>query len=165
MAPPVVSPEEKKQRRLLTTLVALNGVAIAMLLAAITIGGLLMMTKLNPKAVKIEESSGMPGPSIKIEDHIYNLGESNRYMKAAMQLELNTAGMKEKEEIEFMDEVKRLDPHIRDLIISEISGKTFREVSTPEGKEQLKEELRVKVNALLSRGEVKEVMFTSFAVQ
>src|SRR5678810_869557 len=136
-----------------------------MLLAAITIGGLLMMTKLNPKAVKIEDKSGLPGPALKSDDHIYNLGEPNRYMKAAMTIEMNTAGMKEKEEIEFMDEVKRRDPYIRDLIISEVSGKTFREVSTPEGKEQLKEELRVKINALLSRGEVKEVMFTSFAVQ
>lgn len=165
MAPPTISPEEKKLRRLLTTLVALNGVAIAMLLAAITIGGLLMMTKLNPKAVKIEDKSGLPGPAIKIDDHIYNLGEPNRYMKAAMQIELNIAGMKEKEEQEFMEEVRRREPHMLDMIISEISGKTFREVSTPEGKEQLKEELRIKINAMLSRGEVKEVMFTSFAVQ
>ncbi len=165
MAPPAVSPEEKKQRKLLTTLVALNGIAIAMLLGAITIGGLLMMTKLNPKAVKVEDKSGMPGPTIKIEDQIYNLGEPNRYVKASMQLELGTGVMKEKEAVEFMDEVKRREPHIRDLIISEISGKTFREVSTPEGKEQLKEELRVKINAILSRGEIREVMFTSFAAQ
>ena len=52
-----------------------------------------------------------------------------------------------------------------DLIISEISGKTFREVSTPEGKEQLKEELRLKINEVLQKGELKRIMFTSFAVQ
>ena len=165
MAPPAVAPEEKKQRRLLTTLIALNGVAIVMLLAAITIGGLLMLTKVNPKVVKVEDTAGLPGPAIKVNDQVYNLGEPNRYMKASMQLELRTAGMKEKEQVEFLDEAKRREPHIRDLIISEISGKTFHDVSTPAGKEQLKEELRLKINLLLTRGEIKEVMFTSFAVQ
>lgn len=168
MAPPVApqNPEEKKQRRLLTTVVSLNAMSLVLVLASIGVGVALSMTKLNrPKEKVSEEAAGMPGPALKIDDAVYNLGEMNRYMKAAMQIELDVLGMKEKESAEFFDEARQRLPWIKDLIISELSGKTYRDVATPAGKEQLKEELRVRINALLSRGEVKEVMFTSFSVQ
>lgn len=168
MAPPAAqqSPEEMKQRRLLTTLISLNAVSLVLLLASIGVGVALSMTKLNrPPPRAAEGGHGMPGPSLKIDDAAYNLGEMNRYMKAAMTIELDVIGMKEKESAEFFDEARQRLPWIKDLVISELSGKTYRDVATPAGKEQLKEELRVRINALLSRGEVKEVMFTSFAVQ
>ncbi len=168
MAPPAAAqnPEERKQRRLLTTVITLNTVSLVLLLASIGVGVALSMTKLNrPEKKGVAEGAGMPGPSLRIEDSVYNLGEMNRYMKATMQVELDVTGMKEKESADFFDEARQRLPWIKDLVISEISGKTYRDVSTPAGKEQLKEELRVRINALLSRGEVKEVMFTSFAVQ
>ena len=120
---------------------------------------------MNVKEAREVEKNPMPGPILAIEDQVYNLGEPNRYMKAAIRLELDVTGMKEKEVPAFTEEAKRRMPQIRDLIITELSGKTYREVATPQGKEQLKEELRLRINQLLQLGQLKEVMFTSFAVQ
>ncbi|MEK7475477.1 MAG: flagellar basal body-associated FliL family protein [Candidatus Coatesbacteria bacterium] len=171
MPPPVaaaqqVSPEEKRARRVLTSLITINSISAVLLLASIGVGVMLMMTKLNVRAPKpVEDKGKMPGPAMVLTDQVYNLGEMNHYVKAAITVELSTEGLEEKELGDFVTEAKARMPFIEDLVISEMSGKTFRDVSTPEGKEQLKEELRVKINALLDRGQVKEVIFTSFAAQ
>jgi len=151
---------------MLTSAIAVNGVSAVLLLAAIGIGVMLLMTKLNVRPPKpVEDRRALPGPTMVLSDQVYNLGEMNRYVKAAIQVELSTEGLEGKELDGFVAEAKARLPFIEDLVIGELSGKTFREVSTPEGKEQLKEELRVKINALLDRGQVKEVIFTSFAAQ
>src|SRR5687767_1145710 len=159
MAPPVtqVSPEEKKHRKLLTTVITLNAVSAVLLLAAVGVGSVLLFAKVNvkPKAETHDPKDVMPGPSFKIEDAIYNLGETNRYARAAVEIELDVEAMDEKGISEFMDEVRTRMPWIRDLVIVHLSGKIYRDVATPEGKNQLKEELRVKINALLSRGQVR----------
>ena len=163
--PPVAQTlEEKKQRRLLTTLISLNVLVVLGLIGGFSLGMKAMMMKVNP-APKPKVEHPLPGPTLQIFNQIYNLGETNRYMKVTMELELEVEGMDERARASFLEEIRRREPHIRDLLISEISGKTYREVSTPQGKEQLKEELRLKINTLLSRGELREVMFTSFAVQ
>jgi len=164
MPPVALTPEERKQKRLLLALMVTNVVTIVMLLAGFTAGGIIMMTKVNPER-KPKEENPMPGPMFPIEDMTYNLGEPNRYAKAAIQIELDMSDLDDKERPAFQEEVRARMPEVRDLIISEISGKTYRDVSTPEGKEQLKEELRLKINTVLSRGEIKEVIFTGFAVQ
>jgi len=164
MPPAAQTPEEKNQRRLLTTLISLNVLVVLGLIGGFFLGMKAMMVKVNPEP-KPKAEHPLPGPTLQIFNQIYNLGEPNRYMKATMELELEVEGMEEQEHMAFLQEVRRREPYILDLLISEISGKTYREVSTPQGKEQLKEELRLKINALLSRGELREVMFTSFAVQ
>ena len=169
MAPPApqVAPEEKKHRRLLTTVITLNAVSAVLLLAAVGVGSVLLFAKMNvkPHVEKKAPHEMMPGPSFKLDETVYNLGEPNRYARAAMEIELDVESMDEKATTEFMDEVRTRLPWIRDLIIGHLSGKIYRDVVTPEGKNQLKEELRVKINALLSHGQIREVMFTSFAVQ
>jgi len=137
---------------------------VVLLLGGFALGVSAMMTKLNPKPEARDEHA-LPGPSLEIYNQIYNLGEPNRYMKMTMELELSTEGQDEEGMLSFQEEVRKREPQIRDLIIGEISGKTYREVSTRAGKEQLKEELRLKINSILSRGELREVLFTHFAVQ
>jgi flagellar FliL protein len=159
------TPEEKKQMRMMQMVIGLNGLTVVMLVVGTVLGAMALTTKMNVKEAKEVEKNPMPGPIIAIEDQVYNLGEPNRYMKAAIRLELDVAGMKEKEVPAFTDEAKKRLPQIRDLIVTELSGKTYREVATPQGKEQLKEELRLRINQLLQLGQVREVMFTSFAVQ
>lgn len=150
--------------RLLQLAVALNVFTVVLLAVALTLGTVAVMAKLNPQKKKPGEVP-LPGPTVVISDQVYNLGEPNRYLKATILLELNAENKSEKMNATFLEEMKKRDPQIRDLIVRELSGKTFREVNSPQGKEQLKEELRVKINALLSRGELKRIMFTSFAVQ
>lgn len=53
----------------------------------------------------------------------------------------------------------------RDRIISVLSTKTADEILTPEGKEQLRKEIREKVNQILPKGKVVEVFIMDLVVQ
>jgi flagellar FliL protein len=53
-------------------------------------------------------------------------------------------------------------PKIRDIIIIVLSSKTYAEVSTKEGKDELREEIRDKVNLFLTKGQINRVYFTEF---
>src|ERR1041384_718086 len=162
MAPP--PPPRGPLYRLLQAGVAVNAFALVVLGLALAAGTFSVMAKLNPQKKKPGEVP-LPGPTVTITDQVYVLGEANRYLKATILLELNSDNKSEKQAAGFLDEVKRREPQIRDLIIREVGGKTFREVNSPQGKEQLKDELRLKINGLLTKGELKRIMFTSFAVQ
>lgn len=61
-----------------------------------------------------------------------------------------------------------LDEHravIEDVITMKLSSKTFEEVFTIAGKEQLKEELREELNTHLTGQKVREIYFTEFVIQ
>lgn len=150
--------------RLLQAAVGLSAFTIVLLGLAFVVGEVKVMAKVNPLKRRPGEVP-LPGPTVTVQDQVYNLGESNRYLKATILLELNADNRSDRQNQAFLEEVRRREPQIKDLIIREVGGKTFREVNSPQGKEQLKEELRQKVNGLLTRGELKRVMFTSFAVQ
>lgn len=155
---------DNKLLRLLQVSVALSAFTVVLLAVGLTLGGVAMMAKMNPTKKKVGNVP-MPGPTVTISDQVYNLGEQNHYLKATILLELDVENRPEKQVAMFTEEVKRREPQIKDIIIREISGKTFREVNSPHGKEQLKEELRLKVNEILAKGELKHILFTSFAVQ
>jgi flagellar FliL protein len=150
--------------RTLRTVVGLTAVVLFLLSAVVAIGMVATMVKINPHKKKPGEVP-LPGPTVTIKDQVYNLGDSNRYLKAAILLELNTDNKSEKQNQAFLDKVKKRESQIKGLIINEVSRKTFREVNSPQGKEQLKEELRLRINELLAPNELKSIMFTSFAVQ
>ena len=156
--------ETKGLLRLLQISVALSAFTVVLLAVGLTLGTVAMMAKMNPTKKKVGNVP-MPGPTVTISDQVYNLGEQNHYLKATILLELDAENRPEKQVAMFLEEVKKREPQVRDIIIREISGKTFREVNSPQGKEQLKEELRLKVNEILSKGELKHILFTSFAVQ
>lgn len=144
--------------------VATAAFCLVLLGFVITAASVSMMAKINPQKKKPGEVP-LPGPTVTLTDQVYNLGEPNRYLKATILLELASDNKSEKQNAAFLDEVKRREHQLRDLVIREVSGKTFREVNSPQGKEQLKEELRLKINEILQKGELKRIMFTSFAVQ
>jgi len=150
--------------RLLQAAVGISVFALVLLAFGFALGTASVMVKINPQKKKPGEVP-LPGPTITIPDQVYNLGEANHYLMAAILLELNADNRSEKQNASLLEEVKRREPQIRDLIIREVSAKTFREVNSPQGKEQLKEELKQGINGILTRGELKRVMFTSFAVQ
>jgi flagellar basal body-associated protein FliL len=150
--------------RLLQALVVLNAFALVVLSLGLGAGMVIAVAKVNPQKKKPGEVP-LPGPTVLIDDQVYNLGEANHYLRATILLELNTDNKSEKQAQAFQDEVRRREPQVRDVLIREIGRKTLREVNSPQGKEQLKEELRIKLNVLFTKGELKRIMFTSFAVQ
>jgi flagellar FliL protein len=100
-----------------------------------------------------------PGPMLPFETFIANLADEGgaRYLKATFQVEfLGTA---------VPPDVNGRLPQIRDLLLTLLSSKTFEDVRTPEGKQQLREEIIARMNQVLDRDAVKAVYFTEFIVQ
>ena len=63
---------------------------------------------------------------------------------------------------EVQDEINKRMPQVRDIIIILLSSKNYSQVSTPKGKDKLKEEIRDTVNSFLTKGKVNKVLFTEF---
>jgi flagellar FliL protein len=80
-----------------------------------------------------------------------------RYLKTALNLEL--AG----EELAMELDTKK--PLIRDIIIRTLSAKTYEEISTIKGKENLKDEIVAGVNEVITDGTVNNLFFTDFVIQ
>ncbi len=81
----------------------------------------------------------------------------SRYLKAALNFEL--AGE------ELAAELDAKKPLIRDIIIKALSAKTYEEVSTIKGKENLKDEIVLNVNEVVSDGQINNLFFTDFVIQ
>jgi flagellar FliL protein len=99
------------------------------------------------------------GPIYSLETFIVNLvgGRGKNYLKAKVELELDS----DKTTIEIN---KRL-PQIRDAILTMLSSKSNEDISTLEGKFQLRAEIISTLNQFLKTGRVKNVYFTDFIVQ
>jgi flagellar FliL protein len=100
-----------------------------------------------------------PGATYKLDPFIVNINdrERDRYLKLRAELELGkeTAA----------DALEKRNPEVRDLVISLLSSKSFEEIRTIEGKNFLREEIIVRLNALVGAGSVRKVFFTEFVVQ
>jgi len=109
---------------------------------------------------KGEKGKGeVAAPMLPLETFIANLADEggSRYLKATFQIEfLGTA---------VPPEVTPRLPKIRDLLLTLLSSKSFDDVRTPEGKQQLREEIIARVNQVVERDVVKAVYFTEFIVQ
>ena len=96
------------------------------------------------------------GKTIPMETFLVNLSGEHGRKLLKVNMELEVEGEKIQEEIE------KRKPAIRDIIITLLSSKTYGQVSNPEGKEFLREEVRDTVNSFLTKGKIKQVLFTEF---
>ena len=99
------------------------------------------------------------GPMYPMDQFIVNLYNegSSRYLKSTINFELSMA--------ELSIEMDTKKPLIRDIVIKTLSAKTYEEISTIRGKENLKDEIAMKVNQVLSDGQVNNLFFTDFVIQ
>ncbi|MRJ02203.1 MAG: flagellar basal body-associated FliL family protein [Epsilonproteobacteria bacterium] len=106
--------------------------------------------------IKNIENLGIP---FDVGTFIVNLQDkdADRYLKITIVLDAQDE--KVKSELE-----KRL-PQVKDAITTLLFTKTSQELRTPEGIEELKEEILKRVNAILPIGGVKNVYFTEFVIQ
>jgi len=63
------------------------------------------------------------------------------------------------------DELKDKNIVLRDAVIDAMSLKRFSELATQKAKEKLKEDIKTRLNGILSEGEIEDVYFTKFIVQ
>ena len=99
------------------------------------------------------------GPMYPMDQFIVNLYNegSSRYLKSTINFALSMP--------ELSAEMDTKKPLIRDIVIKTLSAKTYEEISTIRGKENLKDEIVVKVNQVLSDGQVNNLFFTDFVIQ
>ncbi|MBC87274.1 MAG: flagellar protein FliL [Bdellovibrionaceae bacterium] len=96
------------------------------------------------------------GKLIPLETFLVNLSGSRgrKLAKINMELEVNNDDVQE--------EIDKLKPKIRDIIIIILSSKSYAQVSTKDGKDTLRTEIRDQVNLFLTKGRIKRVYFTEF---
>jgi flagellar FliL protein len=143
-------------------------------------GGMFMiwskLSAVSPKAVVPETGAeGTPdkakpeeiGAVVSVDTFIVNLADpgGNRYLRVTMDLELagkpadksggKTAG----------DELAKRMPQIRDAILMILSTKRYVDISTPEGKTALREEILNAANGLLASSQISRIYFKEFVIQ
>jgi flagellar FliL protein len=102
---------------------------------------------------------GPPGGLVALAPFIANLADDGgrRYLKATFQIDVGSANAPASIEAHL--------PQVRDLLLTLFTSKTYDEIRTPEGKQQLREEIIGRVNQVLDRDLAKAVYFTEFIVQ
>jgi len=105
---------------------------------------------------KEAEEKEFIGKLVPLETFLVNLADSRgrRLAKVNMELEVSSA--------EAQEEIDKLKPKIRDIIIMLMSSKTYGQISSRDGKDQLRDEIRDQVNLFLTKGQIKKVFFTEF---
>jgi len=106
-----------------------------------------------------KKEEGFIGTLFEIDPMVVNLEQSKgkRYLKVKMSFELNKEAVQE--------ELKARLPQLRDAILLMLSSKSFKDVSTVEGKLALRDALLTRINGLLTTGFIKRIYFQEFVVQ
>jgi len=157
------SADKPKKPILLIILVIVN------LLAVVGVGAIVYMGQKNksamdnpigdPDNVKLKEVVSADNAKTKIislDTFLVNLvGDRGRKLvKVNMELEVSGEGI--------LDEVTKQKPKIRDMIITITSSKIYDDISSKEGKENLRNEIKDQINLFLTKGKIEKIFFTEF---
>jgi flagellar FliL protein len=107
-----------------------------------------------------EEEKVVTEPGIwSLGSMVVNLMDNNgeRYLKTNIQIEVSGQ--------ECLSELESLRPKIIDNILVLLSSKSYREIAGFEGKQSLRDDIAVRVNRYLTKGQVMRIYFTEFLIQ
>ncbi len=96
------------------------------------------------------------GYAVPLDYFLVNLAEDQGQKLFKVQMEFDV------DSVEVQEEINKRMPQVRDIIIILLSSKSYNQISTPKGKERLKEEIRDTVNSFLTKGRINKVLFTQF---
>lgn len=83
--------------------------------------------------------------------------QGSRYLKISMQVEVNSP--------DAIPEIEAQSARIRDALILLLSGKKAEELTTPEGKILLKNEVAARLNQVLGSPRIVRIYYTEFEIQ
>ena len=122
--------------------------------------------------------AGQPvlGIMYELDTEIVNLADPGglRYLQSSIVLEFwplieNYYGLTEEERLlaedNFRGQIDSWKPIIDDIVMTQLSSKTYQEIATIEGKDNLKNELMDIINAKIGYKGVINIYFTDFVVQ
>lgn len=98
-------------------------------------------------------------PMVDLGEFIVNIisEENNHYLKTSITVQLA--------DDKTVEQFARLLPQIRDAVLLLASNKTFEELYDMHGKKQLKAELLMEINKILTNGGAVAIYYTDFVVQ
>jgi flagellar basal body-associated protein FliL len=136
-------------------------VLLLVLFALATLGMVhyLLAAKAGP-AVSAEKAQPGLGPAYSLDTFNVNLADpdSRHFLKATVSLELGTQSLSR--------ELEKRQAQVRDIIITLLREKKAGELKNGNAAvEELKREIRDRLNAVLTTGKVTAVYFTEFIVQ
>lgn len=116
------------------------------------------------------------GIPISLGERVVNLADPGgfRYLKAEVVVELAVEGVDpeklnpeelKREQEALSAEFQPWQPQIQDTLTMVLTSKTVADVSTPEGKEALKQELKDRLQPLFHDHEIKAVYLAQFVIQ
>lgn len=105
---------------------------------------------------ELDEGEEAIGAIFPLESFVVNLNEGG-YLRCQVQLEFATRDVPKRFYL-------RLVP-VRDTLLDLLSSKTRKELLERKGREQLKDEVKERVNEVLRRADVDKVYFSQFLVQ
>ena len=108
---------------------------------------------LNQEEIQVEKFT------YEMKPFIVNLlgNQGKRYLKAKIDLELGSEELKQ--------ELDDRQSQLRDAILLLLASKSFSDISNPEGKVVLRQEMITTINDILKKGQVDTLYFTEFVVQ
>jgi len=115
-------------------------------------------TKASAKKEKEAEKRSQ-GYIYGMDPFIVNLVDQNppRYLKVRISIE--------SKEIMINEEYEKRLPQLRDIILTLLSSKSYKDISDSEGKKRLREEITSNLNQLLRSFQVRTTYFTEFMIQ
>lgn len=155
-AAPEAKPGMPKQKKIMI----FAGIFVVQLIAVIGLGQVLIKPKLvPPDTTTVVEKEPDRGTIVMLEDITVNLQAEKRshYLRLKIGLEVADPLVEA--------EIGERSAEIRDIVITSASERRVDELITVRGKEQLKQELKNRINARLQNGELLNVYFSDFVVQ
>ncbi len=156
-------PEKKSSKKLLVII----GVAVLLLGGGGFAGWKFFLAdKASGPEGQSGESPGTAAPETPQIAIIYDMkpfivnllgNQGKRYLKAKVDIEVNSE--------EMVSELKERQSQLRDAILLLLASKSFEDISNPEGKTQLRNELVGRINEHLKSGTIQNLYFTEFVVQ
>lgn len=144
-------------------------IIIIVLLAAILVGGgvfggYMISNKLKPQTTSADtaQKSGLQQKTFALDEFLVNLKSDNstRYLKTKIYIGYSDS----KEVKDFETELTDKKPIIRDAINSVLRTKKAEDFSEA-GVEQLKEQIKNRINPVLGKGQIVDVYFSEILVQ
>ena len=143
--------------------------SVALLFMALVGGGFFMMwtkiVSLMPPEEVAEEIPEEEEPMITVgemfplDTFVVNLADAGgkRYLRATMQLELAPE--------EHAETLEQRLPQIRDVVLTILPTKEFKDIRTVEGKSTLRTEILDRLNEILNGETIANIYFTEFVIQ
>jgi flagellar FliL protein len=148
--------EEKPKKK--SKLPIIIGFVVLVLLNVIVVGKVMLGGKGEAHKKEKEKVEEEIGAKVGLDEFLVNLsGSDGHYLKTTIAVGVAKGLTEEK--------IKEENAPIRDAIISVLCSKKLEQLSSEEGKEKLKEEIKARVNKELGDDKIVKIYYTEFATQ